>query len=54
MSGFFCCYEVTYRDSLELYVLSKNYVPTKGSHYTAVKKALEMIKQNISSLSKVV
>ncbi|WZY92547.1 hypothetical protein YC2023_064876 [Brassica napus] len=50
--GFFCCYEVTYRESLGLYVLSKNYVPTKGSHYTAVKKALEMIKQNISSLSK--
>ena len=54
VSGFFCCYEVTYRESLGLYVLSKNYVPTKGSHYTAVKKALEMIKQNISSLSKVV
>nr|VDC96674.1 unnamed protein product [Brassica rapa] len=44
--------KVTYRESLGLYVLSKNYVPTKGSHYTAVKKALEMIKQNISSLSK--
>ncbi|CAF2094492.1 unnamed protein product [Brassica napus] len=44
--------KVTYRESLELYVLSKNYVPTKGSHYAAVKKALEMIKQNISSLSK--
>ncbi|KAG5383068.1 hypothetical protein IGI04_034538 [Brassica rapa subsp. trilocularis] len=41
-----------FRESLGLYVLSKNYVPTKGSHYTAVKKALEMIKQNISSLSK--
>ncbi|KAL0747819.1 hypothetical protein Bca101_029821 [Brassica carinata] len=52
VSGFFCCYEVTYRESLGLYVLSKNYVPTKGSHYIAVKKALEMIKQNISSLSK--
>ncbi|CAN6827540.1 unnamed protein product [Brassica oleracea] len=44
--------KVTYRESLGLYVLSKNYVPTKGSHYIAVKKALEMIKQNISSLSK--
>ncbi|CAF1721708.1 unnamed protein product [Brassica napus] len=44
--------KVTYRESLDLYVLSKNYVPTKGSHYIAVKKALEMIKQNISSLSK--
>ncbi|KAH0895022.1 hypothetical protein HID58_057451 [Brassica napus] len=41
-----------FRESLGLYVLSKNYVPTKGSHYIAVKKALEMIKQNISSLSK--
>nr|VDD01071.1 unnamed protein product [Brassica oleracea] len=40
------------KESLGLYVLSKNYVPTKGSHYIAVKKALEMIKQNISSLSK--
>nr|VDD26306.1 unnamed protein product [Brassica oleracea] len=44
--------KVTYRESLGLYVLGKNYVPTKGSHYIAVKKALEMIKQNISSLSK--
>ncbi|KAL0791758.1 hypothetical protein Bca101_008004 [Brassica carinata] len=41
-----------FRESLGLYVLSKNYVPTKGSHYIAVKKALEMIKQNISSRSK--
>ncbi|KAG2313312.1 hypothetical protein Bca52824_024869 [Brassica carinata] len=42
------------RESLGVSVLSKNHVPTKGAYYPAVEKALEMIKQKSSSLSKVV
>ncbi|KAJ0255808.1 Isochorismate synthase 1 [Hirschfeldia incana] len=42
------------RESLGVSVLSKNHVPTKGAYYPAVEKALEIIKQKSSSLSKVV
>ncbi|CAN7130304.1 unnamed protein product, partial [Brassica rapa subsp. narinosa] len=42
------------RESLGVSVLSKNHVPTKGAYYPAVDKALEIIKQKSSSLSKVV
>uniref|UniRef100_A0A1J3CPH7 isochorismate synthase n=1 Tax=Noccaea caerulescens TaxID=107243 RepID=A0A1J3CPH7_NOCCA len=42
------------RESLGVSVLSKNHVPTKGAYYPAVEKALEMIKQKNTSLSKVV
>ncbi|KAL0748066.1 hypothetical protein Bca101_030068 [Brassica carinata] len=45
------CWRILLKN-LKRLCFSKNYVPTKGSHYIAVKKALEMIKQNISSLSK--
>ncbi|KAL0677106.1 hypothetical protein Bca4012_005087 [Brassica carinata] len=48
VSGFFCCYEVTKGIS----VLSKNHVPKKGSHYLAVEKALEMIKQKFHLLAR--
>ncbi|KAF3522235.1 hypothetical protein F2Q69_00051609 [Brassica cretica] len=40
------------RESLGVSVLSKNHVPTKGAYYPAVEKALEIIKQKSSSLSK--
>ncbi|CAG7904613.1 unnamed protein product [Brassica rapa] len=42
------------RESLGVSVLSKNHVPTKGAYYPAVEKALAIIKQKSSSLSKVV
>ncbi|CAH2067285.1 unnamed protein product [Thlaspi arvense] len=42
------------RESLGVSVVSKNHVPTKGAYYPAVEKALEMINQKSSSLSKVV
>ncbi|ESQ27683.1 hypothetical protein EUTSA_v10018346mg [Eutrema salsugineum] len=42
------------RECLGVSVVSKNHVPTKGAYYPAVEKALEMIKQKSSSLSKVV
>ena len=42
------------RESLGVSVLNKNHVPTKGAYYPAVEKALEIIKQKSSSLSKVV
>ncbi|CAN6922904.1 unnamed protein product, partial [Brassica oleracea] len=42
------------KESLVVSVLSKNHVPTKRSYYPAVEKALEMVKQKSSSLSKLV
>ena len=42
------------RESLVVSVLSKNHVPTKRAYYPAVEKALEMVKQKSSSLSKLV
>ncbi|KAJ0229472.1 Isochorismate synthase 1 [Hirschfeldia incana] len=42
------------RRALGVSVLSKNHVPTIGAYEPAVEKALEMIKQKSSSLSKVV
>ncbi|KAF3513167.1 hypothetical protein F2Q69_00004448 [Brassica cretica] len=47
-TGFLCCYEVTKGVS----VLRKNHVPTKGSHYPAEDKALEMIKQKFHLLAR--
>ncbi|KAH0892135.1 hypothetical protein HID58_054564 [Brassica napus] len=35
-------------------VLRKNHVPTKGSHYPAVDKALEMIKQKFHLLARII
>ncbi|CDY20558.1 BnaC07g12250D [Brassica napus] len=40
------------RESLGVSVLSKNHVPTKRAYYPADEKALEMIKQKSSSISK--
>ncbi|VVA95276.1 unnamed protein product [Arabis nemorensis] len=41
-------------ESLGVSVVSKNHVPTRGAYFPAVEKALEMIKQKNTSLSKVV
>lgn len=41
-------------ESLGVSVVSKNHVPTIGAYFPAVEKALEMIKQKSTSLSKVV
>ncbi|CAA7013657.1 unnamed protein product [Microthlaspi erraticum] len=42
------------RESLEVSVVSKNHVPSKGAYYPAVQSALEIIKDKNSPLSKVV
>ncbi|CAN6841115.1 unnamed protein product, partial [Brassica oleracea] len=42
------------RESLGVSVLGKNHVPTKRAYYPADEKALEMIKQKSSSISKLV
>ncbi|CAN7075392.1 unnamed protein product [Brassica oleracea var. botrytis] len=40
------------RGSLGVFVLSKNHVPTKGVHYLAVEKALEMIERKFHLLAR--
>ncbi|XP_013676505.1 isochorismate synthase 1, chloroplastic-like isoform X2 [Brassica napus] len=41
------------RGSLGIFVFSKNHVPTKGVHYLAVEKALEMIERKFHLLARV-
>ncbi|KAJ4902751.1 GroES-like protein [Raphanus sativus] len=40
------------RETLRVYVLSKNRVPSKGAHYLAVEKALEMIERKFHLLAR--
>lgn len=40
------------RGSLGIFVFSKNHVPTKGVHYLAVEKALEMIERKFHLLAR--